>query len=444
MSETLEFGNCYYRPSFFRIKIDLPVDLSNLMGLTDATLSLYLHEYVHFIQDISTIYGLMNISTITFYIHDVAHNITKQDKEFEVPIDLKSTSNGYGYKNFQLRPHYIGASNHPKRSLINLLTYNRNWIEIEIEEGIQNLEIVQLEFKDLCSDQVFSIDLGGNLICECMAYLAEQHIYGEIHQSHNITVADEYPYMVAFQLAQKIYPEFAKNRILIIAACDASLMTYHPGLSFVRLLEHLKEIDFLSHATGFRDLYDIANNLLKGGHVDFATLLETVRKQIKSNFNADILNGNNEWIDLIFDRIKEYRSNVPEFITDILVFGDLKSNDFFGIFHSSLGSPLIVNDIDEANIYTPKGFVPNENFHPGLFWAINQMLRVFSNSNPVPCELKQFCIQSKTTNPDVEVDERCDSAPWSRATDKHLCPFGMMWRHWGLTDKIPIPQGPQN
>ena len=66
MEQQLDFIKCYYRPSFFHMKIDLPVDLGDLNEITDATFALYLHEYIHFVQDISTIYGLMNITTINY------------------------------------------------------------------------------------------------------------------------------------------------------------------------------------------------------------------------------------------------------------------------------------------------------------------------------------------------------------------------------------------
>ena len=89
MINQLDFLKCYYRPAFFQIKIDLPVDLGNLGEVTDGTLSLYLHEYIHFIQDISTIYGLINISTINYYIQDCAARISRQtEKEFSIPLKL--------------------------------------------------------------------------------------------------------------------------------------------------------------------------------------------------------------------------------------------------------------------------------------------------------------------------------------------------------------------
>lgn len=285
-----------------------------------------------------------------------------------------------------------------------------------------------------CTDtyEEFTFHLGGNHITEGMAYLCEQYVYFDILRQQNQHLpADDYPYLIVYQLAQHIYPDLAKETLLVIAACDACLMTYHPGLSFIRLLEHLKQINFINKAKEIGDLYIEANTLLKGRHEDFDIILEQVKSQIKLNFRADHFESNNQWIEIIFNRIKAFRKKSPEFITDILQSGDLKQNQLFSMFLRFFGSPLVVNSEDEATIALPDGFNA-DNFHPSLFWAINQIFRVFSDNKPIPCELKLFCKSSQ-----IIVDERCDTAPWSRSKDKDLCSFAIMWRHWGLYDYVP-------
>ena len=435
--DNLDFLKCYYRPSFFRMKIDLPVKLDSLLDLTDATFALYFHEYIHFIQDISTIYGLVNISTITYYIHESAHGIPKlKNKEFETPISLVSTKDDYGYNNFLLKPYYIGSPINPKHKKIEILCYKREQIQWGGKEH-EILDIIKVEANDTETDEKFWFELGGNHITEGMAYSCEHYVYSEILKQQNQSLpADDYPYLVAQKLVEIIYPELAKEPLFVIAACDASLMTYHPGLSFIRLLENLKQTYFINRATDLKQLYIEANNLSKGTHADFDTILEQVKSQIKLNFRADQFEGNNQWIEILFERIKIFRNEIPEFITDFLQFGDLKKNQFFGIFHKLFGSPLVINGDHEGTISLPDSFNA-DNFHPSLFWAINQMLRVFSDKNPIPCELKSYCIKSKQVDNKIVVDDRCDTAPWTRCSDKDLCPFATMWRHWALCGYEP-------
>jgi hypothetical protein len=438
--EDLEFIKCYYRPSFFQMKIDLPVDLGKLGEATDGTLSLYLHEYIHFIQDISTIYGLMNISTINYYIQDCASRIYKEgNKAFEVPQHLKSREGDSGFLNFNLRPIYLGSKINPKYKRIEIVSYSWGKENIAKNSFIDRIDVT---IRELEYNNEIDISLGGNLITEGMAYLAERYVYSEILESQGHTIeAYDYPYSVVEKIVQYIYPELAQYHILLIAICDCSLMTYHPGLSFIRVLEYLKECKFIEKNIEDENiistLYNEASILLKGNHVDFDVILENVRDSVKKSFKVEHFEGNNKWVDILFDRIKSFRNNRPEFITEFLQFGDLKKNEFFGIFHKLLGSPLVLNSEYEGTITLPDGFVP-DNFHPHLFWAINQMLRIFSNNNPTPCELKEYCIKSKEVeDPNIVIDERCDNAPWTRYGDKDLCPMGVMWKHWALSEFYP-------
>lgn len=437
MVDNLDFLKCYYRPSFFMMKVDVPVEMMNLLSVTDGTFSLYFHEYIHFVQDISTIYGLMNISVITYYIQQSAHKIYNDGiKSFDVPILLRNDKADFGYNNFKLRPIYLGSPINPKYKSIEIISYER--LEKKWGERIhENIDCIKVKAKELENDTLFEIEFGGNQVTEGMAYLCERYAFYEVLKAQGTSIpVDDYPYLMAKKLAETIYPKFAENDLYIIAACDACLMTYHPGLSFVRLAEHFNSIDFFSREREIKEVYIEANNLLKGSHVDFDVILETVRSEIKKNFKGEFFKGSTEWIDIIFDRMKHFRKDLPEFITDILQCGNLKENEIFGIFHKLFGSPLVLNGQDDATISIPHDFDAKD-FHPNLFWSINQMLKIFSLNKPIPCEMKSYCINSKRNGSKITPDERCDSAPWSRCYDAELCPFAVMWRHWALSDFKP-------
>ena len=444
MINQLDFLKCYYRPAFFQIKIDLPVDLGNLGEVTDGTLSLYLHEYIHFIQDISTIYGLINISTINYYIQDCAARISRQtEKEFSIPLKLIERKEDFGYLNFNLQPIYLGSKINPKRREVSFISYSKE--NAVINENNDYIETIVLNLYDDIQNEKFNVNLGGNLVTEGMAYLAERYVYSKTlkEQGHYIPV-DEYPYCVIEKIAQSIYADLAEFDILLIAICDCCLMTYHPGLSFIKSLEFLKQERFIQDHENDSEiitkLYQTLSAHLKGNHLDFNTVIDDVRKSIQKSFKVEHFEGNNKWIDILFDRIKVFRNNRPEFIVDFLQLGDLKTNELFSCFHKLLGSPLVLNGENLATITLPSGFNPI-NFQPYLFWAINQMLRIFSNNNPTPCELKDFCKKSKEiSDPNIVIDERCDTAPWKRFNDINLCPMGIMWKHWALSGYTPIPE----
>lgn len=443
--EKLEACQSYYMPSFFRIKVGVYDDFTDMLSIPYGAYSLFFHEYIHFIQDVTTIYGLMNLHTITYYIQDVASRVGKDpNPEFKIPQKLEYRHGDYGVDNFELRPVYMGSPINPKHKKIRIIDYQK----IPYSKGSKFLtDIIEVNYEDLLTGETCTFKLGGNQVCESMAYLCESYVYKPVFEknSYIYSDADDYPYNVCKLLAEKIYPEFSQNDILLVAACDISLMTYHPGLSFVRLLEHLKKTDFLSGNFSkitevIQALYTDGLAFLKGSHVDFATIQNIVRDNVKKNFKCAEFEGNNKWIDTLFERANTFRTEVPQFITDVLLFGqgkDVRENQFFGYLLGFLGSPLIVNEENFGAISLPIHFY-DSTFMPGLFWAINQVLRVFADNKALPCELKEHCKRSAVKDPEIKVDDRCDTAPWSRCYDKRLCPFAVIWRHWNLGGHIPV------
>lgn len=438
MQESLELGQCYYRPSFFNMKVDVLVELNDLKEIPDGTMGLYFHEYVHYLQDISTIYGLMNMSTINYYIQSCAHHIFQQtdSKEFEVPIileNIKSSANSddYGVSNFHLRKVYMGSSIRIKSRAIQNFSYKIDVYEYETGKSI---DVVYISFYDIDSAKVRKLEFGGVHVCEGMAYLCEQYHYKDVLQD----IAPDYPYLIVQQLAETIFPELLQHPILMVALCDIALMTYHPGLNYVRLLKFVKDELKADDDYNIDKFYVDCMAFVKGSHPDFSELSEIVRQQISKNFNADYYENIQNWIDLIFERITKLRTEVPYFMIDVLRNGELRSNIFFGALLNQVGSPLVIDGDYNGTISLPKGYLPNGiNFNPGIFMALGQILKIFSSDTPTPCELKAFCLKSCETDSNIKVDDNCDIAPWKKAKEDHLCPVGQIWHHWALKDYFP-------
>jgi len=293
------------------------------------------------------------------------------------------------------------------------------------------LDKVNISFTDSITKEKRKLEFGGNQVTEGMAYLSEQYNFVNV-----LPVADEYPYLIVQKLTETIYPEIIDDKLLIIVLCDISLMTYHPGFSFIRLLKYAKEIDITK--MDLDDIYKECLEYIKGDHVDFDELVDNVKSEIKKNFNAEYYNDITNWIDIIFDRIKIIRSDIPSFFIDLVRFGKPNENNFFKLLLNSVGSPLVLNSESEGSISLPFNFKPTGiNFNPGIFMALNQILRIFYSDKPSTCLLKDYCLKSKETDSNLNVDENCDIAPWKKAKEKNLCPVGQIWHHWALKDYYP-------
>ncbi|MGV8963403.1 MAG: hypothetical protein ACOH2V_08490 [Candidatus Saccharimonadaceae bacterium] len=435
MEQKLEFGNCYYQSSFFNMKIDLPIDLTDLNTIPDGALGLYFHEYIHFIQDISTIYGLMNISTVNYYIQACAHYISKieNDSEFEVPILLNSiidTSIGdFGLLNMDLKPIYLGSNINPKFKEVKNLSYST--VSFHLSNN-QIIEKVKVKFTNEINENI-EFDFGGNILTEGMAYVCEQVLFKDV-----LPKADEYPYSIIEKIIESTYPEIVDDKILIIALCDISLMSYHPGLSFIRLLEYIKYNKSIYQTCTIDEFYEACQAHIKGGHVELDLLIDNVCSEIKKNFNADYFQDTTKWIDTLFNNVKHLRKNVPSFVIDLVRFGKPKENSFFMNTFKFLGSPLTLNADGQGTISLPINFNPStEFFMPGIFMAINQVLRIFYLEKPSECKLMSYCRASSELDSNIVIDSNCKESPWKKSLDKNPCPVGQIWRHWALKEYSP-------
>ena len=80
-----------YTPAFFHINLNFPFYQSRLAlyNLKKKDLSTFVHEYIHFLQDISSYSLLNNAYVYSEYMHAAAHCIYKYPKGvFQIPLKI--------------------------------------------------------------------------------------------------------------------------------------------------------------------------------------------------------------------------------------------------------------------------------------------------------------------------------------------------------------------
>jgi hypothetical protein len=438
-------GKNHYMPSFFRIKLGVMADFMDVPNIPFGSFAAFFHEYVHYLQDVTTLYGLMNLGNVVYYVRDAAARVGKLPKgEFEVPISLDPNKGDAGYQNSILRKLYNGSSINPKHSLVDFFNY-----DVEKAEGSE-IEKVVLILRDRESGVEFNADFGGNVLTEGMAFMAESWCNQKMYEDNGLEYPypSEYPYMVNGLVAKRIYPEFAKEIVMMVALADLSLLTFNCGLTYIRLLEHLKEIEFMQTVTkdnyveSIDRLYDIGHKFINWDMGRFQAIQNQVLEEVKYYFKMPIALELNDWISRVWEKAYELRQKAPHYITDIMLCneGNVRSNRVFCEVYLGLGTPLIINGDDEGAIVPPQGFNPSKDFMPGLYWAIEEIARIFSGScEALPCQLKDYCIRSNQEKEyNLPVDGRCDKEPWLHSNDvEGLCPVGAIWKHWSLQEHWP-------
>lgn len=408
-----------YLPSFFLIELCTDEKLENLDILSDRTKSTLYHEYIHFMQDLTTTFGLTNtISNVN--VQKAINGIIREttNDEFKIPISYESNTDVDSYSN--LNQMFFGDTE-SKFSEYSFIT-SIELVENGIIPNFEDKPYVEIKF--VTNGIKGSFALGAIAIMESMAYLIERNLYNDVQPPF-------FPYSVVEQIVNHIYPELTGD-VNLIMLCDYSLNTPDPGRFFIDYLNLIKAHKYKEYNEFYQLLRKHSFNSLDGEKHTIYTLFEKRSKiaelELKDYFTIDIYKDINIWIEKILSSTSKYRLENFNFWADILSMPtqEQRRNEFNKMF-SNFGFPLLSNNKMEISFYHPE-IIP-ENII--AFLAINEVREVLMYRQ-TDCKLYPLCTKSEG---DI-TNSNC-STPWKRGNEDPLCPFGQIIKMWGIHDKQP-------
>ncbi len=374
-----------YRPSFFQIEIDTEYSLDNLDQVPDGVFATFLHEYVHFLQDISTTFGLLNAEFVVNYLKYCSKEINDSNAiQFQIPIAIKQEPEHTVYENSRLMKFYSGTSNHFHLPY-EITHIERTKTDLQLNpEQIARLPKVQVHYTDK-DGKSKAFQLGSTIIMENMASLLQRIFMRDFEKFWPSTI----PYHGAELVAITIYPEFAKDPINSLLLCDACLFTFNPGDLFYLILTDMERKKWLPKSP--IEIYDYCNTFIKFKHKGTSTLFELYElqknkatKELQDYFTNDYFEGNKKWIQLIIDSAYDLRKERPLFIHDLAVGG----KKVFAEILKTIGTPQITNLLGKTHFYHPQQQA--HRFHPYGFGAINELFKIF-NGESKGCKMRHVC-----------------------------------------------------
>lgn len=416
-----DFGS--YMPAFFHMEVNFPyppglMTLYNLLKQDQAT---FVHEYIHYLQDVTTFFGLNNAYVYSEYLHAASQIIyAEPDNKIHLPVEIH---NNYGNVELNREVNEICTGDIEQISTLFVLDIKEKYVRTKYNHPF---------FKSLCQivlvlPQKKKLIFGGRAIMESMAYLVERNV--EPHCKG----ADDYPYHSAEIVANKIYPQFANDDFRLIALCDISLNSSNPGKTFVQTLEMYKKYSLIPTTDKIYDDFYHAPCVMMGnktkyinGFFNFAiTVGERLVLYLRDPYSAPFRDAVRKMIGGGMD----YRLNHRTFMVDIAKSGDLNHNSTLHTIIKRFGSPVI-SDNQGNFCQIPSLYFEDSQFYN--FVAVEQLYKTLSDCQDC-CELYSWCdYLDANGNKTVNIDDRCMNEPWKRCYDTQLCPYGMLWRHWNL------------
>ena len=427
-----------YMPVFFQmyLKIDGKIDLNSC---SDRDFAIFFHEYIHFLQDLTTTYGLTQCFYYGEYIQAAVNDIFKHDKgKFSVPIRFDEPTHHVKIADV-ITDTTMGDCNSDANEF-NVVNVAPNFID---NLPIDCPETSHIHVVDVESRQGDFFSFGAYAIKESIAYIMERLVTKDYEHS------PEFPYRSAEKIVEYVFPEFGKNILNVLALCDISLMFSNPAEVFYTTLMQLKRKEYIPNKP--HDLYAQLKNAKVGSHGNltdpfshYKMVAEEARKKFKSYFYTDeqpeIHKAYYEWIDRLFDFSIKMRINEPSYLLDLCYDGYIRYNDTFRRLVYNLGSPLIRNMRQDYFCIKPNGISGWTN---EVLKSVSQIHELLHDAK-FQCSLYPWCVNSdneqkeetafEPINPTIEV---CLHKPWERCYSNDLCPFAILWKNWNLVGYIP-------
>lgn len=383
----------------------------------------FIHEYIHFLQDITTRSGITIMSYLSKRVQQAAHIIGNRKNDSKIFLPIKEDSAGIIQACSEYSSFFQGsdASYRFKKlhhldnmeledELIFKMLYDE-YPDLYPPETIKNLHCVKLT----CNEGQDKYDLGSYIISESMAYLFESKMFFVEKRSN------EYPYNICEMIVEKYCPHLFDYKEIIIAICELSLMHEHSGEMFYKLICEIKskKLNFASVSDFENYFFPMTKHLMINFENEYSSFEEDIdflyptsipqTRSINSYVKQAIKNGIKYRKKGLFIAKAAENSN---------------RNGEINTWFQDLGLPLLVDKSQNA-------------FFSSTFDAINilgpKALEHFFFEEHKECFIYNICSNQKYNIFDQEI---CKNAPWKQINNKMLCPLALYLYHYEINPNI--------
>ncbi len=422
----------YYKPGFLHLNINTNLSLENLNDLlvtNKEVFSTFLHEYIHYLQNLTTTNGLYTSVHYIQFLKDIVWNIKESESTFKVPLEINNKFNRIS----QNKLHKVYAGD--VKNFTNRIYYKDYFFEEQLIELIDYTKIYPKKY------YVNYLEIGNNSHKKYHfgSYAIKEFIAHSIQNKFIETDHPDIPYLIADLIITKEIPKLSNNIDLKIILCDATLMSLHPAQTFFNTIERLKKeknipaepkemYEFVYKNVHFESQFGKFNNINELFEKFYNDAVYDYSDALKSEIFFNELN----WLKHILKEARELRLNNPTFILDLVK--NQSVTEEFSKITKKLGTPFFTNNQGFGGFILPNELkeIPNQTY---LLAVVVEIINVIFGQ--VGCKMYKFCNNELTKN--ITSDD-CLTKPWKKITDKELCPFCQLWKTWGIYNKMPEPR----
>lgn len=412
IDELLELRGSY-STSFYSIYLNgiYNPDMSQMTQKDQGTL---LHEYIHFIQNVSTVWGMYFSMYIYNVIYQTLHTLAVQ-QEITIPIDVTLNAQTNATSNKLNLTFGTRALSDRSRRIDWSIPVKLEIKDEECEGKHYEIPVMTVTLDNGCKEQII---IGGIIVMETMSALYQSLI--DPTASH-----PDVPYNIILKYCQQHYPKLAVDTRKLICLCYASLFTLIPGTQLIDLIKQHgnDELDGYEMFQRFVGKYKV--NTKEGKISNLVDFVDGMIVDFKKNIGT-MLHSKLDYLEHIFEPLKLSSKWVP-------VVTALYDEKTFGINHfkkmiEQIGMPYLYTSSHQYSF--PNGIGKDDASSDLIeLLGLQTVYRYFRTPKGAECKCSlAYMCQSGLYN-----DDRCKNRPWSSEVQ---CPFSEVASWFGLEKKI--------
>ncbi|MBX3254920.1 MAG: hypothetical protein KF862_12325 [Chitinophagaceae bacterium] len=416
----------FYSPSYYKIKLATSYNIAPLDKLPVQVQSVFFHEYFHFLQDVTSEFGYSSGWNAYDRIRQIIAHYQKSTGDIELPPveneQFEQSNSNLNYYFAQSGDIGPATSNNqqisdPLRIKSYRVTPAHDKFRVEANSGIKFIQLNLLNDEGKPATYWF----GGIAIVESMTHLIQRKYFGENEHP-------DLPYKAAIIFANFLSEKLRDKEEFIFALCDLSICTPSPGQTFLELILEIDSWETTNITT--EEIYKFGLHYISSKWCNSSSK-EGLRHQLSQIFGHEIFNNEREWLTQVLEAGNKLRRSEPQFMLELY----RNSRPFEGKFYEVyklLGVPEVINSIGNRWFAAPpvmRG--KQDSIHTVFLSAFKQLHDLFLFGKK-DCALYDHCFYSE---PKMPTDDQCKTAPWLKAKEKAICPFGAVWVAFGLQSR---------
>lgn len=422
--ELFEYDNHFderinsYKCNFFHMYLEGKTPINNSGTFNKVSLRDYasfIHEYVHYIQQITTPYGLKYSSFFNnkYILYREAINLKE---EIHLPIKIDEIIEPANRMEEEL-----GKKN-------GCLFFNKGNID-DIEVNPQNIKTakeqdtaVNIAVYDFENNRIFEegFKFGYWCIIESMAHMVQSLVNPDLYHS-------KVPYQSVQLICNKIRPDIKDNIKLLISVCYISLYFNNPGCAFFEVLKSIPERGENGVELYRRYMRDYSRTF-RGKEMPNYRMMHILMNEFVDKLGALVGNQLAYYKD-VFNGCKRESSKGDSFFLNMLYNGNIDTIDDLCKVLNYYGYPAI--DSCNDNIVVPYNFAINKPYiETASLISLELLINRFEEKKG-----NKTCLRFPICNRNREnenVEESCIEKQWMK---EKACLFKSGLKYWQWQNK---------